>query len=187
MCTLKLAESDKIASWGAFSFTMEFPTILNANLRLIWTECYLWNRWLHCTQTWCDNSLHSTDWFSAIIIFMAGIHFVNNATTINGELHGVEVAWHNAKPGWLPSVLDFCRRNPTSLQGFLKEVLWTAKSMSQHCIWYVSAHLGSFFGTTTPWLSSSTRRTTTPSTTTPGLGEKLIYFWDSMHVLNHLL
>ena len=51
----------KIVSWGTYLIIMEFPRIFNVNLS---RKC-----WLHCTQTWCANFLHTTYWFSAIIIF----------------------------------------------------------------------------------------------------------------------
>ena len=53
----------KIASYGTYHIIMEFSRIFNANLRLIWANCYLSNRWLHCIQTWWDNLSHTNDWF----------------------------------------------------------------------------------------------------------------------------
>ena len=46
------------SSWNFLAFS-----------KLIWPKCYPRNRWLQCLQTWRDNLLHTTDWFSAIIIF----------------------------------------------------------------------------------------------------------------------
>ena len=57
---------------------MDFPRIFNANLRLIWAKCYLKNRWLHCIQTCIVNILHTTDYYSAIIIF----HGLNSLISI---------------------------------------------------------------------------------------------------------
>ena len=59
----------KIASQDTYRIIMEFPSIFNAKLRLIWAECYICNCWVLWIQTWWDNSLHNTDWFRAIIIF----------------------------------------------------------------------------------------------------------------------
>mgnify|MGYP001797828120 CR=1 FL=1 len=59
----------KIVSWGTYHIIMEFPTIFNANLRLIWAECFLRNSLSHCIQVSCDNLLYATDWFSAILVF----------------------------------------------------------------------------------------------------------------------